>query len=268
MDSTFSNPGEVIQVIKALADPTRLAMLLNMNSNAPKGVTASRLNMNSNAPKGVTASRLADRLGKKIPTILHHLEKLQELRLAEYHMAENEAGRKIKHWRVVNPNFLLEINLNVYVFTDARDEIDIYILYLFEEEKKRKGTITFDYTKNNTVETICEKVNTYLREVKTDSNREVTISQAQEILSKLEKKGELEKQIRIWVFKAFRDSAASLQLDFFELGTEFALGPELRGLIYEHFISSNKFSSIGYSDQGQPVVRLKLRPEFLDDPDA
>ncbi|MHA1947346.1 MAG: winged helix-turn-helix domain-containing protein [Candidatus Hodarchaeales archaeon] len=251
MDSTFSNPGEVIQVIKALADPTRLAMLLNMNSNAPKGVTA---------------SRLADRLGKKIPTILHHLEKLQELRLAEYHMAENEAGRKIKHWRVVNPNFLLEINLNV--FTDARDEIDIYILYLFEEEKKRKGTITFDYTKNNTVETICEKVNTYLREVKTDSNREVTISQAQEILSKLEKKGELEKQIRIWVFKAFRDSAASLQLDFFELGTEFALGPELRGLIYEHFISSNKFSSIGYSDQGQPVVRLKLRPEFLDDPDA
>jgi DNA-binding transcriptional ArsR family regulator len=251
VDSTFSNPGEVIQVIKALADPTRLAMLLNMNSNAPKGVTA---------------SRLADRLGKKIPTILHHLEKLQELRLAEYHMAENEAGRKIKHWRVVNPNFLLEINLNV--FTDARDEIDIYILYLFEEEKKRKGTITFDYTKNNTVETICEKVNTYLREVKTDSNREVTISQAQEILSKLEKKGELEKQIRIWVFKAFRDSAASLQLDFFELGTEFALGPELRGLIYEHFISSNKFSSIGYSDQGQPVVRLKLRPEFLDDPDA
>ena len=251
MDSTFSNPGEVIQVIKALADPTRLAMLLNMNSNAPKGVTA---------------SRLADRLGKKIPTILHHLEKLQELRLADYHMAENEAGRKIKHWRVVNPNFLLEINLNV--FTDARDEIDIYILNLFEEEKRRKGTITFDYTKNNTAETICEKINTYLREVKTDSNREVTISQAQEILSKLEKKGELEKQIRIWVFKAFRDSAASLQLDFFELGTEFALGPELRGLIYEHFISSNKFSSIGYSDQGQPVVRLKLRPEFLDDPDA
>jgi DNA-binding transcriptional ArsR family regulator len=249
VDSTFSSPGEVIQVIKALADPTRLAMLLNMNSNAPKGVTA---------------SRLADRLGKKIPTILHHLEKLQELRLAEYHMAENEAGRKIKHWRVVNPNFLLEINLNV--FTDARDEIDIYILYLFEEEKRRKGTITFDYSKNNTAEIICEKINTYLREVKTDSDREVTNSQAQEILSKLEKKGELEKQIRIWVFKAFKDSAASLQLDFFELGTEFALGPELRRLIYEHFISSNKFSSIGYSDQGQPVVRLKLRPEFLDDP--
>ena len=251
MESTFSNPGEVIQVIKALADPTRLGMLLNMNSNAPKGVTA---------------SRLADRLGKKIPTILHHLEKLQELGLAEYHMAENEVGRKIKHWRVVNPNFLLEINLNA--FTDARDEIDIYILYLFEEEKRRKGTITIDYTKNNTAESIVEKVNKYLREVKTDSNQEVSISQGQEILSKLEKKGELEKNIRIWVFKEFKDSGASLQLDFFELGTEFVLGPELRRLTYEHFISSNKFSSIGYTDQGQPVVRLKLRPEFLDEPDA
>jgi len=250
VDSTFSSPGEVIQVIKALADPTRLGMLLNMNSNAPKGVTA---------------SRLADRLGKKIPTILHHLEKLQELGLTEYHMAENEAGRKIKHWRVINPNILLEINLDT--FSDARDEIDIYILYLFEEEKRRNGTITVDYTRHNTAETIHEKVNAFLREVKSDSNREVTIDQAKEIISKLEKKGELEKHIRNWVFKAFKDSAASLQLDFFELGTRFALGPELRSQIYEHFVSSSKFSSIGYSEQGQPVVRLKLRPEFLDDPD-
>ncbi len=251
MDSTYSSPGKVIQVIKALADPTRLGMLLNMNTNAPKGVTA---------------SRLADKLGKKIPTILHHLEKLQELGLAEYHMAENEAGRNIKHWRVVNPNFMLEINLDT--FSDARDEIDIYILYLFEEEKRRNGTITIDYTEHNEAEIIQEKINTFLREVKPDSDREVTIGQAQEIRSKLEKKGELERHIRNWVFKAFKDSAASLQLDFFELGTRFALGPELRGLIYEHFVSSNKFSSIGYSGQGQPVVRLKLRPEFLDDLDA
>jgi len=130
---------------------------------------------------------------------------------------------------------LLEINLDT--FSDARDEIDIYILYLFEEEKRRNGTITVDYTRHNTAETIHEKVNAFLREVKSDSNREVTIGQAKEIISKLEKKGELEKHIRNWVFKAFKDSAASLQLDFFELGTRFALGPELRSQIYEHFVS-------------------------------
>jgi DNA-binding transcriptional ArsR family regulator len=250
VESTFSNPGEVIQIIKALADPTRLGMLLNMNSNAPKGVTA---------------SRLADKLAKKIPTILHHLEKLQELELADYHMAENEAGRNIKHWRVVNPKFLLEIDLNA--FSDAKTEIDIFIIYLFEEEKRRNGIISIDYTDNNDPDAIYEKLNTYIREVKIDSDREISLAQAQEIHSRLMKKGVLEKHLRIWILDAFKDSAASLQLDFFELGERFALGQELRRRIYEFFVSSNKFSSIGYSDQGQPIQRLKLRPEYLDDPE-
>ena len=250
MESTYSNPTKVIQVIKALADPTRLGMLLNMNSNAPKGVTA---------------SRLADKLGKKIPTILHHLEKLQELQLAEYHMAENEAGRKIKHWRVVDSNFLLEIDLNA--FSDSKSEIDVFLFYLFEEEKRRNGIITIDYANQNNSETIYDKLNVYIREVKIDSNRKISIDQAQVIHSRLMKKGELEKHLRKWIFIAFKDSAASLQLDFFELGERFALGQELRRRIYEYFVSSNKFSSIGYSEQGQPIQRLKLRPEYLDDPD-
>lgn len=251
MESSFSNPSKIIQVIKALADPTRLGMLLNMNSNAPKGVTA---------------SRLADKLGKKIPTILHHLEKLQELELADFHMAENEAGRKIKHWRVVNSNFLLEINLNA--FSDAKTEIDIFLLYLFEEEKRRNGTITVDYTNRNSYEDIYEKLNTYIKEVKLDSNKEISVNQAQLIHSRLMKKGELEQHLRKWILCAFKDSAASLQLDFFELGERFVLGQELRRRIYEYFVSSKKFSSIGYSEQGQPIQRLKLRPEYLDDPET
>ena len=251
MESTFSNPGKVIQVIKALADTTRLGMLLNMNSNAPKGVTA---------------SRLADKLGKKIPTILHHLEKLQEFGLAEYHMAENEAGRKIKHWRVISNSISLEIDLNA--FSDAKSEIDTLILYLFEEEKRSNGIITIDYANQNSYEAIYEKLNTYIREVKIDSNRIISVEQGQIIHSRLMKKGELEKHLRTWIFNAFKDSAASLQLDFFELGERFALGQELRRRIYEYFVSSNKFSSIGYSEQGQPIQRLKLRPEYLDDPDT
>ncbi|MHA1993713.1 MAG: ArsR/SmtB family transcription factor [Candidatus Hodarchaeales archaeon] len=254
MDPTFTDPGEVIPVIKALADPTRLGMLLSMN-------TAS--------PKGVTASQLADRMGKKIPTILHHLEKLRELGLAQYQMEKNEAGREIKHWRVINPKFLLEINLSV--FTDATEIIDDLILYLFEEEKrsyeKDKKRITINYTSENSPKDIKKKLLRYLNETKTNSTQSVEIHHAQEIHSRLAKSSGLEKYLRKWILKAFKDSAASLQLDFFELGDRFVLGRKLQQTLYEHFIQSNKFSAIGYTEEGRPVQRLKLRPEFLDDPD-
>ena len=90
---------------------------------------------------------------------------------------------------------------------------------------------------------------------------------AQEIHSRLAKSSGLEKYLRKWILKAFKDSAASLQLDFFELGDRFVLGRKLQQTLYEYFIQSNKFSAIGYTEDGRPIQRLKLRPEFLDDPD-
>ncbi len=254
MEPTFTDPGEVIPVIKALADPTRLGMLLSMNSASPKGLTA---------------SHLADRLGKKIPTILHHLEKLEDLGLAAYQMEQNEAGREIKHWRVINPKFLLEINLSA--FTDATVVIDELILFLFEAEKRNyegtKQRITINYTKENSPEKIKQKLIDYLKDTKTKSTESIELHHAQEIQSRLSKKSGLEKYLQKWILKAFKDSAASLQLDFFELGDRFVLGRKLQQTLYEYFIQSNKFSAIGYSEDGRPIQRLKLRPEFLDDPD-
>ncbi|MHA1976864.1 MAG: ArsR/SmtB family transcription factor [Candidatus Hodarchaeales archaeon] len=249
MEPTFTDPGEVIPVIKALADPTRLGMLLSMN-------TAS--------PKGVTASQLADIMGKKIPTILHHLEKLRELGLAAFKMEKNEAGRDIKHWRVINSKFLLEINLDA--FTDATVIIEELILYLFEGEKKSDERITFNYTDVNSPEIIKEKLLKYLKESNISSTQSVELHHAQEIHSRLAKSAGLEKYLRKWILKAFKDSAASLQLDFFELGDRFVLGRKLQQTLYEHFIQSNKFSAIGYTEDGRPIQRLKLRLEFLDDP--
>jgi DNA-binding transcriptional ArsR family regulator len=249
LEPTFTDPGEVIPVIKALADPTRLGMLLSMN-------TAS--------PKGVTASQLADIMGKKIPTILHHLEKLRELGLAAFKMEKNEAGRDIKHWRVINSKFLLEINLDA--FTDATVIIEELILYLFEGEKKSDERITFNYTDVNSPEIIKEKLLKYLKESNISSTQSVELHHAQEIHSRLAKSAGLEKYLRKWILKAFKDSAASLQLDFFELGDRFVLGRKLQQTLYEHFIQSNKFSAIGYTEDGRPIQRLKLRLEFLDDP--
>ncbi|MCK5345239.1 MAG: hypothetical protein KAR20_17640, partial [Candidatus Heimdallarchaeota archaeon] len=104
-------------------------------------------------------------------------------------------------------------------------------------------------------------------ETKPASTLNVELLHAQEIHSRLAKKSELEKYLRKWILKAFKDSAASLQLDFFELGDRFVLGRKLQQTLYEYFIQSNKFSAIGYTEEGRPVQRLKLRPEFLDDLD-
>ena len=258
MDHIYANPSKVIPVIKALADPTRLEMLLHINIAAPRGLTA---------------SQLADKLGKKIPTVLHHLEKLNDLELVEYKMEKfGETGRKIKHWQLIKSSFLLQIDLNTLAdFTDFYgkslsdySQLDELILYLFEEEKRKGITINSDYVDHNTPESIHKKLTTYINEVKPSSFHEITIFHAQEIHARLKENDRLEKYLQKWILKTFRDSGAILQLNFFELGDWFSLGQELRRRMYEYLIESNKFSSIVYDESGQPVQRLKLRPEFLD----
>ncbi len=247
VDPTFTNPGEVIPVIKALADPTRLGMLLQMNSYAPKGCTA---------------SQLADKLGKKIPTILHHLEKLQELGLADYKMEKNEAGREIKHWKVTKTRIQLEINLDL--FTDANTELDELILLLFDEERRTNKAITVKFTEENSPEIIEKKLNNLFKSVDKYSSRNITQLQAQEIYSRLLRKSDLIKYLRKWILMAFKASAGNLQLSFFELGTEFNLDDELRKDLYESFMRSQKFQ-LSDPVEGQGVPRIMLKREYVDD---
>ncbi len=93
METYFDKPAQVIQVIEALADPTRRRMLLLMYRNAPNGLTA---------------SNLADMLRKKIPTILHHLKSLEELDLAYFDMQKIAGERKVKHWNQNLPSHAVD----------------------------------------------------------------------------------------------------------------------------------------------------------------
>lgn len=247
VDPIFTNPGEVIPIIKALADPTRLGMLLQMNSFSPKGCTA---------------SQLADKLSKKIPTILHHLEMLQELGLADYHMEKNEAGREIKHWKVTKTSFQLDINLNL--FSDVNVELDELILILFEQEKQSNKTITIKFGEENSPEIIRAKLNSFFKNVSKYSTRNITELQAQEIHSRLLRKPDLVKYLRKWILMAFKASGGNLQLSFFELGNEFNLGPELRKDLYESFMRSQKFQ-LNDPEEGQGVPRIMLKSQFIDD---
>ncbi len=65
--------------------------------------------------KGVTAAELARRMGKSIPTVLHHLEVLETAGLVESRMKEHETLRRnIKHWFVVPENIHVEVPLELF----------------------------------------------------------------------------------------------------------------------------------------------------------
>lgn len=240
MASYSPKPGEVIQVIKALADPTRRKMLLLMHENSPKGLTA---------------SHLADELDKKIPTILHHLEKLEELDLAYYVMEKITGGhREVKHWKVKHQKFVIEVDMDSISIEGFIP--DKYILTLFEEEKGAGGSISENFVDNNQPMVILNKLKRKFPEF-TKRKAEVIhvrLSQKEDLLHYLEK----------WIYSEFINSAGELQLDFFEFGSHFALDDNLRRELFEILMHSGNFSLYAYGEDGRPIQRVAIQREYLD----
>ncbi len=237
METYYDNPSQVIQVIEALADPTRRKMLLLMQQNAPKGLTA---------------SQLADILRKKIPTILHHLKSLEELKLANFTMEKiGGEGREVKHWKISHQQLILKIDMESIGFLP-----ESYILTLFDEYKIREGTFTPDFGKKMTPEKIID----LLRPKYAD----ITERHAEVIKNNLKRRHDLEHYLLKWIYQEFVNSAGSLQLDFFEFGSHFALGEDLRRSLYEQLMESQNFSNYGYTQEGRPIQRMALRPEYLE----
>jgi DNA-binding transcriptional ArsR family regulator len=237
VETFFDDPSEVIQVIEALADPTRRKMLLLMQQNAPKGLTA---------------SQLADMLRKKIPTILHHLRSLEELKLANYTMEKiGGEGREVKHWKISHQQLILKIDMESIGFLPEN-----YILTLFEEYKIHQGTLTSDFGKKITPKQIFD----FLRPKYAD----ITERHAEVIKNHLKRKQDLEHYLLKWIYQEFINSAGSLQLDFFEFGSHFALGEDLRRSLYEKLMESQNFSSYGYTEEGRPIQRMAIRSEYLE----
>lgn len=245
METYYDDPSQVIQVIEALADPTRRKMLLLMNE----------------APKGLTASQLADMLRKKIPTILHHLKSLEELKLTKYTMEKiGGSGREVKHWNLCQQHLILKIDMNSIGFLPEN-----FILTLFEEHKKRekhkehkeqKETFTSDFgvimTKKRILDLLLPRI------------PDITDRQIETIKNHLKRKSDMEHFLLKWIYQDFINSAGSLQLDFFEFGTRFFLGEDLRRSLYEKLMASQNFSSYGYSQDGSPIQRMAIRQEYLD----
>jgi DNA-binding transcriptional ArsR family regulator len=234
VEAYYDQPGQVIQVIEALADPTRRRMLLLMYRN----------------PTGLTASNLADMLRKKIPTILHHLKSLEELDLAYYDMLKIGGQREVKHWRVKHRKFVIDIDMDSIALPED------YIIALFEDEKSRAGMITEDFGKTLHPEEISERL-----QVKhpTITNRQVEI-----IKGHLSRKRDLEHYLLQWIYGEFINSAGALQLNFFEFGQHFALDENLRRVLFEKLMESQNFTPYTYTENGQVIQRMALRSEYLE----
>ena len=235
MTTSFDDPGEAIKIIEALADPTRRKMLLLMYRN----------------PTGLTASNLAEMLRKKIPTILHHLEKLSELDLAQYKMIKIAGERKVKHWKVKHPKFIIEVDMDSIAFLP-----EDYIITLFEEEHGAGGQITEDFGESLTNEEIIDKLKPKFPNI---SDRQVEV-----IKGNLIRQRDLEHYLEQWIYKEFMNSGATLQLNFWEFGRQFCLDEDLRKRMFEKMIQSQNFSLYEYGEEGQLIQRLALRQEYYD----
>lgn len=234
MEAYYDQPGQVIQVIEALADPTRRRMLLLMYRN----------------PKGLTASNIADLLRKKIPTILHHLKSLEELDLAYYSMEKIGGQREVKHWQVKHKKFIIDIDMDSIALPED------FIIALFEDEKSRAGMITENFGKTLHPEDIRERL-----QVK---HCDITDRQAEILKGHLSRKRDLEHYLQQWIYGEFINSGGSLQLNFWEFGQHFALDENLRRILFEKLTESPNFTNT-YTprENGEVIQRMALRSEYL-----
>ncbi|MHA1974225.1 MAG: ArsR/SmtB family transcription factor [Candidatus Hodarchaeales archaeon] len=238
--ATYSpKPGQAIEVIKAFADTTRRRILLLLSKASPRGLTA---------------SALADHeaINKSIPTILHHLEKLQELGLIYYEMEKiGKSERLVKHWKIKYKTFVIKIDTESLELEDFDPRE--YIIHLFEKHKAAGGIITESFGSSKTLDSIKQDL--------LDKRPGITDREIQIIHNILNDPLELQEYLESWILKAFRESGGALRLDFQRFGAFFALDGELRRIMIERLINSGKFFW-EYTD----LQRIALRPEFLKEP--
>lgn len=236
METSFDEPTLVIQIIEALADPTRRKMLLLMHQNAPTGLTA---------------SNLADMLRKKIPTILHHLKSLEELGLAEFKMEKIAGGgREVKHWIICHPQLTLQIDMKTIGFLPEN-----YIINLFEELKKSGETITTKIANELETNDILQMISPKIPDI--------TERHADIIRTNIKKRKDLEHYLQQWIHQEYINSAHEgrprLQLTFREFSSYFALDEQLTRSLFDKLASSEDWIIFEYQSNGEIVHRLALR---------
>jgi len=220
VDTYSPKAGQAIQVISVFADPTRRKIMLELYKARPTGLTASKL---SEHPE----------INKSIPTILHHLEKLQELNLIYYSMEKIEnSNREVKHWKIDYESFLIKIDMQSLALDDFNP--DVYIFALFNRLKDDKWTLTEAFGHEYSIE-----------QLKNDLSQKfpvITDRIVQILWNSLQDKTEFLNFVENWIINTFRESGGTLRLDFQEFGHSFSLDDYLRRYMFEKLMASGNFT--------------------------
>jgi len=123
----YNDPEHAAKVLEALSERSRLAVL---------GILLGH-------PNGITASEIAEKVDKKIPTILYHLEILSQagLVITELKQRIDGVGRPVKHWKVEKTAIRVEIDIpSLILFSEP---LSSYIEELREMYKKQNRKFVF-----------------------------------------------------------------------------------------------------------------------------
>ncbi|MHA2346780.1 MAG: leucine-rich repeat domain-containing protein [Candidatus Hodarchaeales archaeon] len=133
----------------------------------------------------------------------------------------------------------------------ALSEIDKYLIMLFEEEKRREGTIKEDYSHQLTKKEIKKRLE--------ERNLQLSDKQLKTVKRRLENPEVFIQVLETWIYREFAEK--DLQLDFFEFGNYFELDPQLRKELYERLIRSGNFSVVSSEGSEYNVPKIEFRPK-------
>ncbi|MFX0095726.1 MAG: ArsR/SmtB family transcription factor, partial [Candidatus Hodarchaeota archaeon] len=132
-----SNPVAIQMIIETLSERTRLFILKCLQDT----------------PYGLMATDIANRINKKVPTVLYHLDRLRDAGIVYEEIKPRAEGekREVKHWLIADQSITLDIELESLCYLHR--SIDSYILSFLSVIRK-SGIISQESLENVSSEDI------------------------------------------------------------------------------------------------------------------
>ncbi|MFX0091181.1 MAG: ArsR/SmtB family transcription factor [Candidatus Hodarchaeota archaeon] len=209
-----SDPVAIQAIIDALTERTRLFILKCIEENE----------------YGAVATELAQKIKKKVPTVLYHLERLEQAGLIRSEMKPRVPGdtREVKHWELVRDqlNLLIDLKALSYLYKD----LDTYISS-FQMSLRRKGSLSANLLSQVTTEEISQHQKVPLSFAKV-IRKHLTLMKVASLLAK-----ELDDE-----FREAKESKVDLRMNVQDIANKYNTDIEIAVLIQNELLSTGKYA--------------------------
>lgn len=209
-----SDPVAIQAIIDALTERTRLFIL--------KCIEESEY--------GAVATELAQTIRKKVPTVLYHLERLEQAGLIRSEMKSRVPGdsREVKHWILVRDQLVLYIDLKAlsYLYKD----LDIYISS-YQMHLRRQSCLSSNLLSQVTAEDISNHQKVPLSFAKVIREHFTLIKVASLLAQELDAE-----------FKDAQTAKVSLRMTVQDIAKKYNADIEIAVLIQNELLSTGKYA--------------------------